>query len=150
VASAEMALVEICIQMGRIRQPLTGPQGVQVFNDLISGTPLEESLLDYQQLRCPESTALGSCGTNWWKGFKKRHADKIVTKKGERFASCRADWTKKSNIAQMYDVIYDVMVEACISSKQPVPVYTNREGKEVGGVRDLGLNKTSKLIIRTI
>jgi len=41
VASAEMALVEICIQMGRIRQPLTGPQGVKVFNDLISGTPLQ-------------------------------------------------------------------------------------------------------------
>ena len=32
----------------------------------------------------------------------------------------------------MYDVIYDVMLKACIASERHVSMYTNREGKEVG------------------
>jgi hypothetical protein len=32
---AEKAFVVICIQMGKIRQPLTGPEGVRLFNDMI-------------------------------------------------------------------------------------------------------------------
>mmetsp|Transcript_25506 Transcript_25506/g.46120 ORF Transcript_25506/g.46120 Transcript_25506/m.46120 type:complete len:152 (-) Transcript_25506:1151-1606(-) len=108
------------MQMGKIRMSLTGPQAANVFNNLIRGTHLQELLFKFQRVRHPESMSLGSCGLTWWKGFKKRHADKIVTKRGERFASCRADWTKKLNLAQMYDVIYDVMLEARIASKQPV------------------------------
>jgi len=76
---------------------------------------------------------------------QKRHADKIVTKKGERFASCRADWTKKLNIAQMYDVIYDVMVKACIASKWPVSVYTDREGNEVEEGERFGLKQDIRI-----
>ena len=68
-----------------------------------------------------------------------------MTKRGERFASCRADWTKKSNLAQMYDVIYDVMLEACIASKRPVPVYTNRDGKEVSEDKRFGLKQDIKI-----
>jgi len=116
--------VKICVQMGKIRMPLTGPQAVNVFNDLIRGTRLQELLFEFQRVQRPESILLGSCGLTWWKEFKQRHTDKIVRKRGERFASCRADWTNKSNLAQMYDVIYDVMLEACITSKRPVRCQT--------------------------
>ena len=71
VASAEMALVKICVQMGKIKMPLTGPQAVTVFNDLIRGTRLQESLSEFQRVRNPESMSLGSCGLTWWKGLKK-------------------------------------------------------------------------------
>ena len=54
-----------------------------------------------------------------------------MTKRGEKFASARADWTKNSNISQIYDVIYNIMVEARIASERPEPVFTDRRGNEV-------------------
>ena len=60
-----------------------------------------------------------------------RHGDRLVTKRGERFACSHSDWTKLENIVQMYDVIYDEIVHARIAVPRNTPVYTDREGKEV-------------------
>ena len=80
IASADMALVEICIQMGKIRQPLTGPQAVVVFNDLIRGTPIQESLRSFQSARCPDPTVDGVAGINWFRGFKKDTLIRLLQK----------------------------------------------------------------------
>ena len=45
----------------------------------------------------------------------------------------------------MYDIIYNVMGEVCIASKRPVPVYTNREGKEVGEGERFGFKQDIKI-----
>jgi hypothetical protein len=45
----------------------------------------------------------------------------------------------------MYDVIYDVVVEVRIVSKQPVPVYINREGKEVEEGERFGLKQDIRI-----
>ena len=51
-----------------------------------------------------------------------------MTKRGERFASSRCDWTTHENIANAYDAIYYEMVEAGVAIKLDVPVYSDREG----------------------
>ena len=129
--AVEDTLVQICIQMGKIRQPLTGPQAIKTFNPLIKNTPMQDTLREFQQIRSPNSKTLGAVGIHWWQGFKRRNTDKIVTKRGEKFVSARADWTKKSNLSQMYDVIYDVMVKARIASETPKPVFTDRGGNKL-------------------
>jgi hypothetical protein len=45
-------------------------------------------------------------------GLERRHIDKLVTKRRERFAVDCADWSTHIQTKQMYDVIYDNMVEA--------------------------------------
>jgi hypothetical protein len=81
VASAKVALFEICIQMGRTRQPPTGLQAVKVMNDLMNRTPLKESLSDFQRIRCPNSLAVGSCGISWWQGLKKDTLVRLLQKR---------------------------------------------------------------------
>ena len=139
VLKAETALVQICIQMGKMRQPLTCGEAIAIMNDMISKTEMEEQLKNFQSVRTFTSHQLGTVGKNWWRGFKKRHAGLIVSKKGEKFALNRADWTKLSNIKQMYEYIYDEMVNANIASPQDNPIYLDREGNEVEESERFGL-----------
>ena len=60
-------------------------------------------------------------------------------KRGEKFASSRADWTKKSNISQMFDVIYDELVDAKVAVVREEPVFTDREGNIVEESKAFGL-----------
>jgi hypothetical protein len=143
--NAEMALVAICIQMGKIRQPITCDEAIAIMNDLISETEMAESLTQFQKARTSTSSSYGSVGKNWWMGFKKRHASLLVSKKGEKFASSRADWMKLSNIKQMYEYIYNEMVQANIASPRENPVYLDREGYEVGESERFGLIQEMKI-----
>ncbi len=88
---AELALVEICIQMGKIRQPLTRDEALAIMNDMISETEMRERLTEFQRILTSNSKRYGGIGVNWWWGFKKQHASRIVSKKGEKFALNRAD-----------------------------------------------------------
>ena len=80
--------------MGKIRQPLTCEEAIAIMNDLISETEMAESLANFQKACTSSSESYGSVGKKWWHGFKKRHISLISSKKGEKFALSRADWTK--------------------------------------------------------
>ena len=142
---AELALVEMCVQMGKIRQPLTRDEAIAIMNDMISETEMLESLTEFQKVCTSNSQNYGLIGRNWWQGFKKRHASRLVSKKGEKFASNRADWTKLSNIKQMCEYIYEEMIDALIASPREKPVYTDREGYEVKESEKFGLVQEIKI-----
>ena len=65
-----------------------------------------------------------------------RNIDKIVTRKGEKFAVERLDWTTLKNIKQMYDIIYDEMVATKVGEKVMTPIYCDNEGNKVEKVED--------------
>ena len=132
LADVELLLVQMCIQMGKIGQPLSVCEAVWAMNGLIEGTMHEEALREYQELhKLGSERTRGSCGRNWWGGFLRRQEENIVTKRGEHFAKAQDDWAKHSHIAQMYDVIYDEFVAAGVAVKLDTPVFTNREGKKL-------------------
>ena len=80
LAGVELVLVQMCIQMGEIGQPLSVCEAVWAMNGLIEGTMHEEALRAYQDLhKLGTELTRGSCSRNWWRGFLRRHADKIVT-----------------------------------------------------------------------
>ena len=116
--------------------------------DMISKTEMAESLTQFQKVHTLNSGTLGLVGRNWWQGFKKRHASQIALKKGENFASNRAVWTKLSNITQMYECIYNEMIDAHIDSPCANPVYTDREGIEVEESERFGCSKKWGLTIQ--
>ena len=51
LASTEEALVAICIQMGKIQQPLNVSEGIALMNNIIAGTKFEEDLQRFQEER---------------------------------------------------------------------------------------------------
>ena len=62
--ATEMSLVLICIQMGKIRHPLTGPQCINLFNALIKCTPIQDTIWEFQRSRAPKSKHHGTVGNN--------------------------------------------------------------------------------------
>ena len=148
IHEAEKALVIISIQMGKIRQPLSCAEGVALMNDLIKDTPMQDALKEFQMVRYlgrPEFE-YGTLTQGWWKGFKHRNGHLVVSKRGERFACSRADWTKESNLAMMYNVIYDEMIDAGIAERRASPRYTDRVGNEVEESQRFGLKQDTKII----
>ena len=133
LAAAEEALVQICIQMVNIRQPLTVSESLKLINDLIDSTEIQSKLQEFQNIRKLNSCAgsNGTVGKSYWRGFMRRHGHKIVSKRGERFASNRANWTTYENIEQMYDIIYDQMVEARVAVARDSPVFCDKHGNIV-------------------
>ena len=69
--NVEMTLVEICIQMGKICQPLTCDEAIAIMNDMIRKTEMAESLTQFQKVHTSNSGSLGLVGRNWSQGFKK-------------------------------------------------------------------------------
>jgi len=104
----EVALVEICIQMGKIRQPLSCTEAIALMNDMIKNTNTKQKLIEFQQTRRLGTYGFekGTVTSGWWRGFLRRNEDtKLVTKRGEKFALNRRDWATLPNIKQMYEVI---------------------------------------------
>jgi hypothetical protein len=119
LSDIEDLIVDICISMGKIRQPLTVGETIDLANSLIEGKEQQQKLVLWKMRSNPDLPleAMGRIGYGWFQGFKKRHGSRLVTKRGERFATDRADWSKYTYIKQMYDVIYDNMVESGIAEE---------------------------------
>jgi len=95
--------------------------------NIISGTPCKDILVDFQE-NCKLGSAsfeYGYVTHGWWYGFKRRNRHRLVTKRGEKFSSHHANWTKMKNVCQMYDVIYDELVDAGVAINLDVPVFTD-------------------------
>jgi hypothetical protein len=119
MATLEKTVVEIAIQMGRIRQPLTPTEALCLVNSLIHNKPLQERLIIWKESRNLDQSDenKGRLGLGYWAGFMKRNGDLLVTKRGEMYATDRAEWSKEVYIKQMYDVIYDEMADAGIAER---------------------------------
>ena len=91
---AEAALIAICIQMGKISQPLNCTEAVKSMNDLIEGTATQQALIEFQTSWKigGDNFQNGKVMAGWWRGFLKRNAHKIVTKWGEMFVLNCHDW----------------------------------------------------------
>ncbi|KAL3773882.1 hypothetical protein ACHAWO_007202 [Cyclotella atomus] len=135
VEELENYLVSVAIQqMCKINQPLSCGEALALANCFIDGKPMQERLAEFQMRRKlgkEEGFQYGTLTQGWWYGFLKRNAFRIVTKRGEKFACMRSNWTTYENIAQMYDVIYDEMVDAGVAVYLEVKIFTDREGNVV-------------------
>lgn len=133
VEDVEEVMIPIAIQMSRIRQPLDCMEAMHLMNSLLEGTETQARLIEFQKSRKlgNENFVPGKVGPGWWSGFLKRHGHKIVTKKGERFALNRSQWTTYPNIEQMYDVIYEEMLDAKVAIRRLEKVFTDRHGTQI-------------------
>ena len=91
--------VGLIIQMARIRHPLTPSSCLQLVNDFISGTQTKKDVIDFKTKYCFNKSKDGGrlLGRGYCKGFKKRNAHLIVSKRGQKYKMDRDNWTRYRN-----------------------------------------------------
>ena len=129
LADIEQDVVNIMMQMARLRQCVTPTQAIQLINAVIKGTTAQKKLESWKEKFSFGSD--GRIGQSYWTNFKKRHSDKICSKKGQKYELDRAAWSTFANFSQMYTQIYEQMVEAKVAVELPDPVWMNNDGVEV-------------------
>ena len=144
LAGAEKALVAIGIQMGKIRQPLNCTEAIELMNNLIQDTDSQKALLKFQRMWKLGSKG-GKASKGWWAGFLCQHEHELVTKQRERFALNRHDWMTLENIKQIYDVIYDEMVDAKIAIELVAHTSTDQYGNTVDEEGQFGMKQNSQI-----
>ena len=90
LAGLESDVVEVIIMMASIRQPLNPSQGLALLNSMMEGTCHQEKLIRWKKVYHPDSTDLGYVTHSYWQGFMRRNGDRIVSKKGQKFALDRS------------------------------------------------------------
>ena len=60
-------------------------------------------------------------GRKYWALFKKRWEHKLVSKRGQKFAMDRNNALTYSNVCQMYEDVYESMVDAGVAIKLKEP-----------------------------
>ena len=56
-------------------------------------------------------------GNGYYYGFLKRNGHALVSKRGEKFAANRSDWSTYEDFARIYDGVYDEMVAAGVAKR---------------------------------
>jgi hypothetical protein len=66
----EAALVQICIQTGKIRQPLSCTKAIALMNDMIENTNTKQKLIEFRQSRRLGTYGFekGQVTSGWWRG----------------------------------------------------------------------------------
>ena len=125
MAPVEPKLVDLVLAMAKIRRCLTVSECLVLANDLIKGTPLETKIIEWKKsiniLLEPGEAVLGR---KYWALFKKRWEHKLVSKRGQKFAMDRNNALTYSNMRQMYEDVYESLVEAGVATKLPAPMLT--------------------------
>ena len=127
----EPAVVNIIIQMARIRVCLRPSDGVRLINSMLNSTGLQKKLMEWKRKYSHHGTNISIVGQGYWKSFMHRNKHLIVSSKGQKYELNRANWTTYQNFSQMYEVIEQEMITAGVAVMLPEPVWMNAKGEHV-------------------
>ena len=108
----EPLILEFCIRLAKMGRPLTKTTVLELANDLIAGTEVEELIADCKKIWKLKETKLGSA---WYRGFLKRYQEDLSRSASVVKDIKRRTWVKAENFENMYQNIYEHMVEAGIA-----------------------------------
>ena len=92
-------VVKVLIRLACIRECINPTTAMRLINSMITNTPLQEELITFK-------VSMGKVGTReqhvtvstgYWRGFKKRNKDKIMSKKGQTYEPDISSWITYSN-----------------------------------------------------
>ena len=95
---------------------------------MIEGTKTQRDLIAFK-----EHSSHGynrTVGIGYWKAFKQRNTHLICTKRGAKYELDRDRWTTYMNFSDIYDHMYDEMVDTKVASKYNKPMWQDFDGKE--------------------
>ena len=137
----EPVLVQIIVQMARIRQPLTPNEGLQLVNSLTDCMTIQQGELIQWKQKC-STNSHGYVGPGYWNAFMKRQGHKIMSSRGQKYELDRQNWSTYRNFKHMYKHVIDELVNAGIAKKLEVPIWMDRYGNECSQDEALGYKVT--------
>ena len=117
MASVEPHLIDLICAMAEMRRCLTTSEAIALANDLIIGTETEKRIVEWKKERNNFNENSPVLGKKWWLLFKKRWSHRLVTKRGQKFALDRSSALTYKNVKEMYDDVYECMVECGVAKK---------------------------------
>jgi len=131
IKEVEDLILVFVVQRQEARQPMKPREGVHFVNSLIDGKPIQNTLRDFQRRKKKSPT--GRVTEKFWRGFMNRHKDKLSKAKGYRYAANRDKWLTHENLRQMYEMTYEIWVEAGVARSLPEEdqYWVNANGERV-------------------
>jgi len=143
----ESVAVELLIKCGEMNQPLTCDQGLELIRSLVLKDSLRDEILGWIRSNCnPKADDEFLIGKGYWRNFLRRNKFKLKSKKGKLFPQSRDDWCTAENFKEMYDRVYEKLIESGVAEKLHESVYMDREGNIVNQEASFGLKVDKKII----
>jgi Fe-S-cluster formation regulator IscX/YfhJ len=79
----------------------------------------------------PDDDSFGSLGMRYWQNFCRHNRNLISAKKAVRFDSKRDDWCRLDNFEDMYEYVYERLLEAGIVEKLDEALWRNKDNNIV-------------------
>ena len=115
IKDIEPVICQFCIYLGKMGRPLTKSTIIELANDLIHETEYKKTVKDCKELRKLKQTE--TLSEAWYRGFLQRYSDEL-TRSGIKIKDVKRNtWVTKENFSNMYENIYETMVEAGIAEK---------------------------------
>ena len=112
-------IVEMILTAADINAALDATEIIALTNNMIQGTPWQEDVENFQRKYCPSinpnNFVYGQVGIAWFRSFRARNSYRLNMQTEELYAGNRSDWQKYEFHEQMYNKIYQTLVEAKIA-----------------------------------
>jgi hypothetical protein len=116
----EAHLLAAILRRATLHQPVSCGEGLELANYMIEGTEYQVAFIEWKKNNLkngPQNETFGTLGQRYWKMFCRRNTDVITSKKAVRFGSKRDDWWHLENCGDMYDGVYDKLVQSGVAEK---------------------------------
>jgi hypothetical protein len=118
--SIEAHLLAVILRRPALRQPVSCGEGIELANSMIEGMESQVAFMELKKNHLkngPQDDTFGTLGQRYWQNFCRRNADVITSKNAVRFDSKRDDWCRLENFADMYDVVFEKLVQSGVAEK---------------------------------
>ena len=133
MAEVEPVPVKMCIAMHRLNDELTEDELTNFASSLISGTPIEEKMINYKIKTTKQSREeikeKGVLGHSYYKSFMNRHREEIDSKYPRPIAWNRQEWETFENMKLCHERICLAMKSAKVAIELDEPVFVNKDGE---------------------
>jgi hypothetical protein len=136
LAEIEPILVQYCIRLAKIGQPLTKDQLTGLAISMISGTTIEEKVKDWKKKFSQFNDEQELVSDAWYQGFLNRNKLVLNRVRARMKDINRVEWVTYANFEQMYESVYQKMIDAKVAVRLPEPVWFNRKGEIVDNEED--------------
>ena len=131
----EPQFFSIIVNISKICQRISSTQGFWLAKSLMEGKPIETKLNNDKEHNSFTSGNTGwgtngaTLGVDYWRGFMACNSHLIESKSSQKFSVEISNWSTYQNYNQMYEHMYNEMVEAGVARKLDVPVWMNENGE---------------------
>ena len=144
----EPTIIDVLIRLACIRACVNPTQAISLINAMITDTPVQQDLIKFKRsIRVAgDNEHLGKVGPGYWRGFKARNGNKIVSKKGKKYGLDRSAWSTYNNFNQMYNGVITEFVDAKVAVERDSPAWMDRTGNVVEESEAFGCKVTHDII----